>query len=205
MALAASGHAMDMWTSIAYHTYNAMGRKLNAKLLTVDLSGIIFVMLTSFNVLIYHLFSEHLWERKLIMGAINPLIVCNLFVLFHPRCAKDSMECTKVIVIAATNVLTFSTFIAGGLYYSSDYQYEEIYPRLFKSMVFIILGFGFWLSHYPERLHFLGKYQIVQYYFNSHVFWHCLTLVGHYVIFWTCYELNMKREAEEAGAGIGAL
>ena len=102
MALAAFGCSFDMWTSVAYHLYNTMGRKAAEKLLAFDLSGIVAVMLSSFIVLAYHLFSDWSWERNLIMGVITPLIVSNFFVLFHSKCVKDSMHCCKVIVIAAT-------------------------------------------------------------------------------------------------------
>ena len=161
MALVAFGHSFDMWTSVAYHLYNTLGRQAAERLLAFDLSGIVAVMLGNFIVLAYHLFSDWSWERNLIMGVVTPLIVSNFFVLFHPKFLKDSMHCCKVIVIAATQVLLFSTAIAGRVYYGSDYHVEEIYPRLFTAFASVTLGFGFWLSHYPERIHCLGKHRTV--------------------------------------------
>lgn len=106
-------------------------------------------MLGCFVALAYHLFSDYSFERKLIMGVITPLIVTNFFVLFHPQCVKESMHCCKVIVIASTQVLLFSTAIAGRVYYGTDFHINEIYPMLFNAFASIVIGFVFWLTHFP--------------------------------------------------------
>ena len=169
-----------------------MGAPMGQKLLTWDLSGIVAVMLAFFIVLAFHLFSDWSFERKLIMSVITPLIVSNFFVLFHPQCVKDSMHCCKVIVISATQVLLFSTAIAGRVYYGSDYHAEEIYPMLFRAFISVSIGFGFWLSHFPERT-FLGKYKVVEMFLNSHVFWHLLVFVCEYNLYWACFKLNVNQ------------
>ena len=85
-----------------YHLYNVMGPKQGAILLKYDLSGIVGVMGSTFIVLAFNLFAKWSYERNLIMAVVNPLIMSNFAVIFHSKCAHDSMHCLKVSVIALT-------------------------------------------------------------------------------------------------------
>ena len=102
MAFAALACSFDMWTSVAYHLFNTMGVKQGETLLKYDLSGIVAVMLSTFVVLAFNLFADWKDERMVILGVLTPLLLANFWVILHPSCAKDSMHCYKVIVIAVT-------------------------------------------------------------------------------------------------------
>ena len=159
MTFSAIAFAFDMWSSVIFHLYNPMGQLEEETLLKYDLSGIVAVMLASFVGIAYPLFADYSWERSLIMGIITPTIITNFFVLFHPACRKDSMHCYKMVVIATTQVLLYATAIVGRLYLSTDYHVEVIYPRMFEAFAYVILGFFFYISRYPEKISFLKNYE----------------------------------------------
>ena len=92
--------------------------------------------------------------------------------------------------------MTFVVAIVGRLYYSNEYHRAEIYPRLERGIMSVILGFMFWLSSYPERAPILGQFQTVQLFFNSHVFWHLLVFVCEYEFFWICFDLNLRHDTQ---------
>jgi len=177
-----------------YHLYNVMGPKQGAILLKYDLSGIVGVIGSTFIVLAFNLFAKWSYERNLIMAVVTPLIMSNFAVIFHPKCAHDSMHCLKVSVIALTQSCLFATAIIGYLYLSNEFYRTEIYPRLFKAFGSVILGFFFYQTSLPERISFLGKFPLVQLFLNSHVFWHLLVWVCEYQLFWSCFELNIAHE-----------
>ena len=77
---------------------------------------------------------------------------------------------------------------------SNDYQVSHIYPRLFYAFAYVILGFIFWLSKVPERIPMLGRFECVQLYFNSHVWWHVLVVACEYNLYWACYDVNVAHE-----------
>ena len=183
-----------MWTSVAYHLYNVMGPRQGEVLLKYDLTGIVAVMLACFLGIAYTIFYEWSFERNVIIGVLTPMLISNFFVLFHPACIKDSMHCYKVFVIASTQVLLYLTAIVGRVYLSTDYQIEHIYPRLFSAFIYVIIGFLFWLSKFPERVSFLGQFETIQLVFNSHVFWHLLVFACEYNLYWVCFDLNLKHE-----------
>ena len=101
-------------------------------------------MCSTFIVLAYNLFASWSYERTLIMAVITPLIISNFAVLFYPGCAKDSMHCFKVTIIALTQSCLFSTAIFGYLYLSNEFCRVEIYPRLFTAFTSVIIGFVFY-------------------------------------------------------------
>ena len=177
-----------------YHLYNVMGPKQGEILLKYDLSGIVGVMGSCFVVFAFNLFANWSYERNIIMAIVTPLIMSNFTVIFHPKCAQDSMHCFKVTIIALTQSCLLATAIIGYFYLSNELYRTEIYPRLFKAFACVTLGFFFYQTKVPECIPFLSKFPVVQLFLNSHVFWHLLVWAGEYELFWSCFELNIAHE-----------
>ena len=124
--------------------------------LTYDLVGIVGVMLASLISIGFVLFDEYTEERNMLFMVMIPLILSNFVVLIHSKCRPVHMHNYKVFVISGTQIMGFLTAIIGRIYLSNEYQVAEIYPRLERGIISVIIGFLFWLSKYPERIPLLG-------------------------------------------------
>ena len=151
MAIIGFACAYDMWTSFIFHLYNSMGKHTCQKLLTIDMSGTVVVIGSTFISIAFRLFSEWSEERKIIMGVMIPMIICNFVGILHPAFAKESMHCSKVIMILTTLVLQLVILTIGKVYMSTPFTDEVIYPRILTGALAGALGFFFFLSRFPER------------------------------------------------------
>ena len=66
---------------------------------------------------------------------------------------------------------------------STDWHVDQIYPRLLTAFTSVTIGFGFYLSKFPERVPALGRLEGVQLFVNSHVFWHLFVVVCEYNLY----------------------
>jgi len=67
--------------------------------------------------------------------------------------------------------------------------------NLFMSFVYLGIGFGFWATHFPEKLFKKGpNAKIVHLAFQSHIWWHLFVTLSGYTLFWLLFDFNCHVE-----------
>ena len=173
------------------------------KLLKYDLIGIglmIFGLTMSFAYLAMHNF-EKLKHMTVSLTAV--LLVSNLLIQLTPCYGADHFHSKRLLMFIAMIVFGLGLIAFCRIQIANTHEVSELYNRVYWGMIYLAIGFIFYVTHMPER--FLttcfGKKkssrwirELIQLLCPSHALWHIGVFGNGYGIYWAIYYFNRHVE-----------
>ena len=135
----------------------------------------------------------HNWtsERLYVFGVMLSLFVANSLLQATPCYIQESYRWLRngfyfVVIVICLGLAALGRFVL-----ATDLEIELFYTQLWLSFIYLGVGFGFYLSKFPES-HF--EYTFVQLYLQSHTLWHIFVNLNGYTLFWLCFNFCMHVE-----------
>mmetsp|Transcript_25354 Transcript_25354/g.31748 ORF Transcript_25354/g.31748 Transcript_25354/m.31748 type:complete len:113 (-) Transcript_25354:89-427(-) len=108
-----------------------------------------------------------------------------------PCYAEERFDCHRIVFYCVMLGFCLGLAFAGRFVYATDLEVQEYYGQLERSFMYLFIGFGFYMSKFPESRF---KSEFVQLYLNSHIWWHIFTFANGYTLYWLCYRFNLHVE-----------
>ena len=181
-----------MTASTFYHLFNAMSKYHNDLFLKIDMMGIGIMIFTLTLVLANAGYYAHDAMRKAVIGIMLAIFIIQLVVQFMPCYLDDRYEWHRTAFYTCVLLICIGLALSWLLYFASKEEVKLFAVRLFMSFVYLGIGFWLWVTHYPEKL--FRKSKLVQYAFQSHIFWHLFVTLSGYTLYWLLYDFNVYIE-----------
>jgi len=173
-------------SSTVYHIFSAHSVCTFERLLSLDYSGITFLIFGSQVPVVYYLFYHEPWLKWGYMSGLVAISWYSYYVSHAPD--KQSEEYTMVRVAAfAANALYASVCLVHVLAVKGFYR-EELYDLVyFIALMYVFYGCGVFIysNKIPERFK-PGLFDIV---LHSHQIWHCLVVAAALSQYYACTTL----------------
>ena len=129
----------------------------------------------------------------MIFGSLCAIFCTNLILSVTPCYHTAKFECCRIILNVSIVAFCFTLAICWYLYFANQEELDLFFRPLMMSYVYLLIGFFFWMSKFPECYFTKEKFgpktaYIVQIYLQSHMWWHVFVSMNAY----TLYDLSFK-------------
>ena len=118
---------------------------------------------------------------------IAAILVFSMALNFSLSCGacgqkrKDSFDKHQLKVYILLTVSLFGLALYWYFYIQTSIEQGTwLFERLMMSFVYLGIGFGFYVGHFPQRY---SKHYLIQVCFHSHVWWHLFVSLAGYNFF----------------------
>ena len=181
-----------MLASTSYHLYQPLNKNSYYFLLKMDLVGIGVMIFGLTLAAVYIGFHNWPTERDIICVVMGILMVGNMLIQMTPCYAMEKYEWHRIIFYCLTLVICLALAISGRFIYATAEEIELFYGMLWRSFLYLGVGFGFYLTKFPESK--FGNSKTIQIWLNSHMWWHIFTFMNGYTLYWLAYDFCLYVE-----------
>ena len=140
-----------MTASTCYHLYMPMSAGVYQRLFTCDLVGI-GVMIFGLTVVACWLgFHNYPGERMVVVICVGLLAVMHLLIQMTPCYTDERYSKHRVVLYGSILCGCLGLAFWARFYIGTSEEIEEFFPKLILSYVWLLVGFIFYATSFPER------------------------------------------------------
>lgn len=155
----------------------------------VGIGASIYSLTTCLAYVFFHSEPNH---RDNIISGMLVLYFCNGIIQLLPCYAAEQFLLHKNILFLACAISTIILAVVWTVSYADQEEIQNFGLRLLWAYIQIVIGFFFFVSHYPEKA--FPNSRFVHLYLQSHIWWHVFVHTSAATLFWLLYDYQLYLE-----------